>query len=224
MQNSLLTPAQITDSLNWRYATKSYDKTKKLTFEQVNLVRESLRLAASSYGLQAWKFIQIDTPETREKIKSLGWGQGQYTDASHLFALCTYTNPVENADKIVDEYVQDIIAQRGDSEESLAGYKGMMLNAVKNGNTSGNSDKTVAWLDHQVYIALGQAMTVCALAGIDTSPMEGFDVNGVNELLGLSELGLQVKVFLAVGFRSEEDKYSLSKKVRYGQDKLFITK
>lgn len=49
------TPNQIIDSLNWRYATKSFDPNKKLTDEQLNLVKESMRLTPSSYGIQAWK-------------------------------------------------------------------------------------------------------------------------------------------------------------------------
>jgi nitroreductase len=212
----------IIDSLNWRYAVKAFDVSKKLTENQLNFVKESMRLAPSSYGIQAWKFIEIKTPELRQKIKEIGWNQSQFTDASSLFAFCTYVEPVAKAEELVNDYVDEITEQRGVTAESLEGYKGMMINAMKNGNTSGDPSFSPYWLQNQLYIALGQAMTACALAGIDTCPMEGFDVAKANEILGLDKLGLKVNCFLTVGFRSEEDKYATTKKVRNSIDKVFI--
>jgi nitroreductase / dihydropteridine reductase len=221
--NIITTPTnQILDSLNWRYATKSFDTTKKLTPEQVEFVKESMRLSPSSYGIQAWKLVEIKTPEIRQQIREIGWNQGQFTEASNLFAFCTFTDPVSQADSIVDTFVQELIAQRGVTAESLDGYKNMMVNAVKNGNTSGNPSYTPQWLDQQMYLALGQTMTACSMAGIDTCAMEGFDITKANEILGLDKLGLQVKSFLAVGFRSVEDKYADTKKVRNTLDKMFF--
>jgi nitroreductase / dihydropteridine reductase len=221
--NILATPtAQILDSLNWRYATKSFDTTKKLTTEQVDFVKEAMRLSPSSYGIQAWKFIEVTTPETRQKITEAGWGQTQYSQASNLFVFCAYTNPVAKADDLVETYIQETVNQRGVTEESLEGYKNMMVKAMKNGNTSGNPSYSPYWLENQLYLALGQTMTACAMAGIDTCAMEGFDVAKVNEILGLDKLGLTVKCFLAVGYRSPEDKYATTKKVRNPIDKVFI--
>jgi nitroreductase len=221
--NILTTPTtQILESLNWRYATKSFDATKKLSDEQLSFVKESMRLAPSSYGIQAWKFIEIKTPQIRQAIKEIGWNQNQFTDSSSLFAFCTYTDPASKADEIVNVYVDELIAQRGVTAESLDGYKNMMINAVKNGNTTGDPAYSVSWLDNQVYIALGQTMTACAVAGIDTCAMEGFDIQKANEILGLDKLGMTVKSFLAVGFRSDEDKYATTKKVRNAVDKVFI--
>jgi nitroreductase / dihydropteridine reductase len=222
MNNITAPTTQILDSLNWRYATKSFDTTKKLTDEQVDFVKESMRLAPSSYGIQAWKFIEIKTPEIRQKIKEAGWGQSQYSEASNLFAFCSYADPASKADEIVNTYISETIQQRGVTIESLEGYKNMMLNAMKNGNTTGDPKLTKFWLDNQLYLALGQTMTTCALAGIDTCAMEGFDIIKVNEILGLKEHGLQVKCFLAVGSRNLEDKYATSKKVRNPIDKVFI--
>jgi nitroreductase / dihydropteridine reductase len=216
------TTTQILESLNWRYATKSFDTTKKLTQDQVSFVKEAMRLSPSSYGIQAWKFVEIKTPETRQKIKEIGWNQGQYTEASNLFAFCTYTDPVTKGDDLVNTYVEEISKQRDVSVESLEGYKAMMVNAMKNGNTSGDPTYSQYWLDDQLYIALGQTMTACALAGIDTCAMEGFDITKANEVLDLTKDGLRVKCFLAVGHRNPQDKYSTTKKVRNPIGKVFL--
>jgi nitroreductase len=218
------TPTQIIESLEWRYATKVFDPSRKLTSEQLNLVKESMRLTPSSYGIQAWKFIEIKTPELRQKLKEIGWNQAQFTDSSSIFAICTYINPNSKSEELVQDYVDEIVKIRGVEAESLDGYKGMMVNAVNNGNTTGNPEYTPYWLDNQAYIVVGQVLTACALAGIDAIAMEGFEINKANEILGLEELGLRVKCFVAVGFRSDDDKYATTKKVRFTQEDLFIQK
>jgi nitroreductase / dihydropteridine reductase len=215
-----LPTTQILDSLNWRYATKSFDTSKKLTGDQVEFIKEAMRLSPSSYGIQAWKLIEIKSPQLREEIKAEGWNQSQFTEASNLFAFCTYTDPVSRADELVETFVNEVIQQRQVTPESVVGYKNMMVNAMKNGNTTGDPTNTKNWLDNQLYLALGQTMTACALAGIDTCAMEGFDISKVNNILGVDKLGLQVKSFLAVGYRSPEDKYASTKKVRNPIDKM----
>lgn len=220
------TTSTIIDSLNWRYATKAFDTSKKLTDEQVNFVKEAMRLTPSSYGIQAWKFVEVVTPEIREQIKAVGWGQSQYTDASNLFAICTYTEPNSKSEELVQAYIEDIAGVRDVETDSLEGYKGMMVNAVNNGNTSGDPSYTPYWLDNQAYIVVGQVLTACAIAGIDSCAMEGFDIKKVNEILGLDELGLRIKCFVCVGYRAEDDKYAPenTKKVRFSQEELFIQK
>ena len=222
MTNS--TTNNILEALNWRYATKSFDTTKTLSNEQLNMVKESMRLAPSSYGLQAWKFVEVKTPVIRQQLKAIAWNQAQMTDSSSLFAFCSYVDPKSISDQLVGDYIFDIASQRNVPVESLAGLKGMLNGAVASGGASGDPAQTGAWLDNQLYIALGQAMTACALAGIDTCAMEGFDPQKANEILGLDELGLQVKCFLCVGFRSPDDKYipTTTKKVRFSQDQVFL--
>ncbi len=221
---SIVPTTQILKVLNWRYATKSFDISKKLTDEQFNFVKEAMRLAPSSYGIQAWKFVEVKTFETRQKIKDIGWDQGQFVEASSLFAFCSYINPVENADQLVDKYIDELVSQRNTPKESLKGYQDMMANAMKNGNTSGDPLYSPYWLDNQLYLALGQTMTACALAGIDTCAMEGFDVAKANEILDLAKEGLRIKCFLAIGFRNTSDKYqpSITKKVRNTESQIFL--
>jgi nitroreductase / dihydropteridine reductase len=212
---------QILESLNWRYATKAFDVEKKLSPEQIDFVKESMRLAPSSYGIQAWKLIEVKSPEIRQQIKDIGWDQNQYTESSNLFAFCSYIDPVSKAEKLVETYVDELIKQRKVSPESLEGYKNLMIKSIENGNTSGDPSYSQYWLDNQLYLALGQTMTACALAGIDTCAMEGFDIKKANEILDLAKDGLQIKAFLAVGFRSEQDKYSNIAKVRNPIEKVF---
>lgn len=202
--------------LNWRYATKKFDATKKLTEEQLSTLTEALRLSPSSYGLQPWGFVVVSDPAIRSQLKEAAWGQPQVTDASELIVLCRKT---EFGEKDVLEFVQDVASQRGVPAESLAEYKGMMVGSV----TGMSPEQLSNWTTHQVYLALGVLLTSAAIENIDACPMEGFDNSKFDEILGLKEQGLSTCAICPVGFRAADDEYANYKKVRYSAEKV-ITK
>lgn len=203
------------DNLNWRYATKRYDTSKKLSPEQVELMKEALRLSPSSFGLQAWKFVHITNPELRQKLQEAAWNQPQLTEASDLFVLATNAS-IDEA--FVDRYIKSIADTRGIPTDALKGFKDMMV-----GSVSGRTPEQLeTWLSRQVYIALGVAVAAAAENHIDSSPMEGFDTAKFDELLGLNTLGLKSRAILAVGFRSPEDADQNYKKVRFPKEEMFI--
>ncbi len=201
--------------LNWRYATKRYDASKKLSAEQVRLIKEALRLAPNSFGLQAWKFVHVTDPETRKALSAVAWNQPQITEASDFFVLASYVS-IDEA--FVDKFVKSIAETRGVTAESLDGYKKAIMGSIK-----GRSPEELEnWLARQVYIPLGVALTVAAENRIDASPMEGFNPDEFDKILGLDKLGLKSRVLLAVGFRSPEDAVQNYKKVRLGEDEVFL--
>ena len=203
------------DALAWRYATKTFDPSKKLSADQLNTITESLRLSASSYGLQPWKFIVVTNPEIRTKLRGAAWDQSQITDASALIVLAVQKT-VDTA--YVDRFVTSVSTQRNVPADALKGYADMMKSAI----TSRTPEGVKEWSSRQVYIALGTALTVAALEGIDACPMEGFDPQKADEILGLSKLGLESRVLLPVGFRSVEDKTAGYKKVRFTKEEVVI--
>ncbi len=203
------------ESLQWRYATKRYDVTKKLTSDQVALIKNALRLSPSSFGLQPWKFIHVTDPAIREALSGAGWGQPQITEASDLFILASY-NAIDEA--YVDRYIESIAKTRDISPDTLKDFRDMMVGSVK----SRSPEELKEWLGRQVYIPLGVALTVAAHNQIDASPMEGFDVTKFNEILGLDKLGLTARTIFAVGFRSPEDAEQFAKKSRFSEEEVFI--
>ncbi|MEK6893697.1 MAG: nitroreductase family protein, partial [Nanoarchaeota archaeon] len=72
----------LTDAMNWRYATKAFDSSKKIPEKDFENLLEVLRLAPSSFGLQPWKFVVVANKELRQKIRKASWDQPQVTDAS----------------------------------------------------------------------------------------------------------------------------------------------
>ena len=204
-----MSPAEILAALQWRYATKSFDPSKKIPADVWSALEDSLVLTPSSYGLQPWQFLVITDQATREALVPHSWGQRQVADCSH-FVVFTVKSSITEAD--VDALIQRTVDVRGGSVEALEFYRNMIISDVIKGPRSANA---VDWAKKQTYIALGQLMLSAALLGIDACPMEGFLPDKYDEILGLAEKGLTTAVALPLGYRSESDKYATLAKVRY---------
>jgi nitroreductase len=198
---------EIIKALNWRYATKKFDPSKKVSEEDLNELLESARLAPSSYGLQPWKFVVVTNPDLRKKLREHAWGQPQITDASHLIVLAARTDVDE---KYIKEYVAEIAKQRSVPVESVKGYEDMMIGDL----TQRPKDALLDWSKRQTYIALGFLLFAAALKRIDACPMEGFDPAKFDELLGLKKKNLTSVALCPVGYRAD-DPASKSVKVRF---------
>lgn len=206
----------IIDHLNWRYATKVFDTEKKVSATDLDTVLESMRLSASSFGLQPWKFVVVSNKELRKKLRGVAWDQPQVTDASELIVLTVRTDV---NDALVDAYIADISKTRGVAIPGLKGYEDMMKNSIN----SKSPEAREAWASRQVYIPLGTALVTAASLGIDAGPMEGFDNAQVDAILGLDKLGLKSLAFLALGYRSQADKTAQYKKVRFAKEDVVVT-
>jgi len=205
---------KLIEGLNWRYATKKFDTTKKVSQENLDKIKEAIRLSASSYGLQLYKVLIIENPELRAKLQPVSWGQTQIVDASHLLVLCSYT---ECTHKMMDTFVQKIADVRNFPVENVKEYGNFMK--AKIGEFP---EETVdAWMARQVYIALGNLLAACGELEIDSCPMEGFDAAQYDEILGLKEKGLTATVVATIGYRSAEDITQNFKKVRRPSEEMF---
>jgi nitroreductase len=202
------------EQLNKRYATKKFDATKKISADDLTTLLEAIRLSASSYGLQAYKVLVIENEEIRKQLRAASWDQSQITDASQLLVFAVETNFGENG---VDKFVERIADVRNLEVSTLSGYGDMMKGSFKR-----PEEDVQAWLTRQVYIALGFGLVASAELNIDSCPMEGFDNNQYDEILGLKEKNLHSVVVLTVGYRSSEDKYQQLAKVRWSKEDFFI--
>ena len=203
---------QIIEDLNWRYACKKFDSSKKLTKDQVGILLDALRLTASSYGTQPWTFLLVKNHDLREKLVEAAYNQKQVVDASHLIILC---RPADINEELMDRYIDSICKVRNQKKEELEGFRKMLVKVTEKPEL----DK-VAWAKNQIYIALGTLLTTCATMKIDSCPMEGFVPSKVDEILGLEKMGLKSVLLCPVGYRAADDKYIHIKKVRYTQEEI----
>jgi nitroreductase len=57
---------------------------------------------------------------------------------------------------------------------------------------------------------------------IDVCPMEGFDPQAYNRLLGLDDIGFHATLVMPIGYRLDSDKYAQLPKVRYSLEEVMI--
>lgn len=207
----------IMKALEWRYATKVFDSTKKISSEDWNTLSESLRLAPSSYGLQPWKFWIVQNSDLRKKLKDVSWNQSQVTDCSHFVVFTTKKKMLE-AD--IEKFIETTAKTRGLSTDALKGYRDMMLGDIVKGP---RSQIVETWAQRQAYIAMGFLMETAALLEIDACPMEGLDPKAYDKLLGLEGSEWATVAAVALGYRHGDDKYQALKKVRYPASEVLQT-
>jgi nitroreductase len=165
--------------------------------------------------LQPWKFFVITDPAMRAKLKPASYGQAQISDASHLVV---FTAKADFGEADVDAHVKHVAEVQGAPIEALAPLRNMLVGGiVKSQDAAGRT----AWARNQVYIALGNLLASAAFLGIDACPMEGFDRNQYDEILGLKSQGLAATVIATLGYRSTADKYALAPKVRFPREQIF---
>ncbi|WP_395632701.1 NAD(P)H-dependent oxidoreductase [Flavobacterium sp.] len=200
---------------NWRYATKKFDATKKVSDADLQTLKEAIRLSASSYGLQPYQVILVENPELRAQLQPAAWGQAQIVDASHVLVFANYTNI---GDAEIDAYLNNVAETRGLPLDALQGYGDFMKSKI----SSLSAEQKNIWTSKQTYIALGNLLNAAAELNIDVTPMEGFEPEKVNTILGLNERGLNASLIATIGYRHADDATQSYAKVRKSEQELFI--
>lgn len=204
------------EKLNWRYATKKMDPSKTVSEDKVERILEATRLAPTSSGLQPFEVIVVTNPEVRAKIQEIAWNQAQVTEGSHLLVFAAWDN--YTADRINSMF--DLVnEERGFTNEGWENYRQLLLNTYVPRDAETNYQHAA----RQAYIAFGIALAAAAFEGVDSTPMEGFDPDKLDEILGLRAKGLRSVTILPLGYRDAANDWLVNlKKVRRPRDQ-FIT-
>lgn len=196
------------EKLNWRYATKKMDPSKPVSEEAVAKIVEAVQLAPTSSGLQPYELLVVRNTEKRAAIRPVAWDQAQITDGSHLLVFAAWDNYSEAR---IDAVVDQMAEERGGMTDLLQGY----YDRLKAMYLPRSDEENYAHAARQAYIGLGFALAAAAELGVDSTPMEGFDPEKVDEILGLKEKGLRSVLLLPLGTRDESGDWLVNlKKVR----------
>lgn len=192
---------KLLEALNWRYATKQMTG-EKLDQADVDLIIEAARLAPTSAGLQPFHIISISNPEVKAQIAPIALNQPQITQSSHLLVFTSWDSI---ADEQVDQRYDAMNALRNVPSEktadTVAGLKQLFASMTE--------EQQYHHTAKQAHIGFAMAIAAAAELGIDATPMEGFDKNGLDEFLELKEKGLKSVVLLALGRRAPEHDWLL---------------
>ncbi len=205
----------VIEALNWRYATKRMNGTK-IPMKKLQYILDAIWLAPSSFGLQPYSIIVVENIELLKKIQPITNMQPQTTEASVLLVFAAWDNLTEER---INEYISRVCTVRNVTEDSLKHRRNDIELMLKN-----TAEDNFCWAAKQAFLALGIAITTAALEKIDTTPMEGFNNQDLDEILQLKERGLRSVILLALGYRDEaNDHLSKAPKVRRDKESLFIS-
>ncbi|MCF8714420.1 oxygen-insensitive NAD(P)H nitroreductase [Joostella atrarenae] len=210
--------------LDWRYTTKKFDPTKKISEVDMTQVKNLLRMSPSSVNLQPWHFIIAETPEGKARIAKgtqgfFHFNEPKVTNASAVVLFCSKID-------VDEDYYQHIAdtedkSGRFPNEDIKNGFLGA-VKAFANIHKYDLKDQQ-HWMEKQVYLNIGGFLLGVATLGIDATPMEGIDVKALDEEFGLREKGFTALVAVSLGYRAESDFNSTEKtpKARLSQDEIF---
>ena len=194
-------------ALKWRYAVKKFDPDKLVSEEKINVLKTAFNLTATSYGLQPLRLVLVQNKEIQDKLMTASYNQKQIGTASHLLVICIESTVDKGFIEKHFKMVQDI---RKTPDEILHPFRESLIGDFEQKPV----DEVKIWATHQAYLVLGTLLTVCAVEGIDSCPMEGFEPKKYNEILELEKYGLEAVLALPVGYRSDDDFFASLKKVR----------
>jgi len=187
-----------TKAMNFRNACKVFDDTKKVSDEDIKFILEAGRKSPSSFGMEGWKFLVITNEELKAKIKPFCWDQPQINTCSHLVILLTNIDSVKPASGEPEKRFK----RREMPQDKLDFY--LNLYATHLTKELSTDENVHHWTSKQAYIAAGNMMTAAAYIGIDSCPIEGFEKEKVEEVLGLDATQNQLAMVLPFGYRINE--------------------
>jgi nitroreductase/dihydropteridine reductase len=191
---------QIINDLNSRYTTKRYDVTRRISSEDMDVIKEALRMSPSSVNSQPWKFIILESAGAKQRFhdtfaNKFEFNQSHATEASHIILFAynpRYTK--EQYTKVVDAEVGSGHLPADRYDEMLG--KGMFF-AELNTDACGFNGH---WTKAQTYLALGNMLHTLARLGINSTPMEGIDSELIGEIFEKELDGYRCDVALAMGY------------------------
>ena len=191
------------EAMDFRHACKVFDDTKKISDEDLNYILEAGRKSPSSFGMEPWKFLVITNEELKAKLRPACWDQVQVTSCSHLIIVLAAIDAVKPEFGIVERKFK----RRTMPQEKLDMYLGLYASHLE--KTLSSDENVYSWTSKQTYLAAANMMTAAGIKGIDSCPIEGYEKEKVEEILGLDTAKYQLSVVIPFGYRLNEQSSQL---------------
>ena len=185
------------EAMDFRHACKTFDDTKKISDEDMKFILEVGRKSPSSFGQEGWKFLVITNEDLKAKIRPHCWDQPQVTTCSHLVIILAAIEDVKPESGVPAKR----FARREMPQEKKDFYNELYKNHLTKTRTLESDENIYYWTARQTYIAAGNMMTAAAIKGIDSCPIEGYDKEDVEKVLGLDTKKYQLSLVLPFGYR-----------------------
>jgi nitroreductase len=179
-------------AMHFRHACKLFDDTKKISKEDLDYILECGRMSPSSFGMEHWQFLVVQSQDLKEKLKPVCWNQSQITSCSSLIVIT-----IKKQDVTDENYIQKMFERRGLDKVSTQTY-------IQKYNEFLSNQNIPQWCMKQCYIAMANMMNAAAFKQIDSCPIEGFEKEEVEKILNLDTSKQEVAVIVSFGFRKNQ--------------------
>ncbi len=204
------------ENLQWRYAVKAYDPTKKVSQENIDKIVEAARLAPTSSGLQPFKLLVIENQDLKNKLSEGALNPECMREASHILIFAAW-------DRYTEERIDTVYDFTTDERGLPRGRFGSYTDKLKSIYLPEEAEKNFAHTARQTYIALGLALAQAAELKVDSTPVEGFDNALIDEILELNKFGLKSVSLMYVGVSDPtRDWIAPMKKVRVPREEFVM--
>ncbi len=78
----------IQNVIEQRISANQFDPTKTLSASQIQELVRLATCAPTAFNFQNWKFIAVQSPEAKERLKAVSYGQQKIVDAAVTFIVC----------------------------------------------------------------------------------------------------------------------------------------
>ena len=162
-----------------RFTCKRYDPDEHISDEDFACLLDVARRSPSSFGLEPWKFLVIEDKNLLADVLSTAWGAKKNADRTVIILA---RKRVDAASPYTAHMMRDV---QGSSEEDMPKRLAVFKNFQENDLHAADSDRTLFdWASKQTYIPLANMLTAAAMLGIDSTPVEGYNAQKLDALLG----------------------------------------
>lgn len=188
----------LSQAIEERRATPSFDSAP-LPPEDLKQILEAGLRAPSGYNMQPWRFVVVQSPEQKRRLRAASYNQAKVEEASAVIVAC---GDADGWRKDVD-----LMLEQGRSGGMPESYAAQARTSISNFLSGFTTEQMHAWLNKHVMIAFTHMMLMAEVMGYDTAPMEGFEQDKVHEVLRLP-MSYWVVALLGIGHLKGPDKYN----------------
>lgn len=163
--------------LQTRFTCKRYDPDKAVSDEAFHLILEAAQLSPSSFGLEPWKILVLDSPELVEEVRAQAWGSKRNADRTIVMLSKKGLKPTSPYAQHIHD---DVKYLDSDAKAKIQ----QVISAFQTNDQKFTTPEALdAWAQRQTYIALANMLNMAATLGVDATPIEGFNLDGLTQIL-----------------------------------------
>ena len=172
--------------LHFRHATRNFDTNRKITHKDRDYILEAGRLSPSSFGIEPWEFLVVESKSIQRELQKICFNQKQITQASLVIVVLARKDL-----KLEDAYVEKLLRRDGNEyyERNIKNMYGTFISNL-------DEKQIFNYADKQCYLASMNLMNAGAILGISSCPIGGFEYEKIAKLfkLDLSKYGISLVI------------------------------